>query len=116
MRVQTIVDADETGTFIGEGYRVLKGIHATNSGAAIAFLKFFNKATIPTTTTIGNGTDTPVMVLGLPSGGGVSRSFPAGCGQDIFTLGMSIHAMTGAAHTNVTGPGSNEVVVTVEYV
>lgn len=80
----------------------LRGLYATNTGAAVAFLKIYNKATAATQA------DTPRMTIPIPIGG-----IPAGfLGWDeSFDTGISVRASTGAADNDTGAPGSNEVIV-----
>lgn len=83
------------------------GFHFTNTGAAVRFVKFYNKATAPTV-----GTDTPVMVVGIPSGQSIRRDMlpPAA-----FATGIGIAIVTGAADADATAVGADEVTGTIQW-
>ena len=83
-------------------------IQASNTGAAVAFLKLYNLAVAPTV-----GTSVAVKTLIIPVGGGIVLS-----ANDIgiaFTTGIAI-ATTGIASTaDTTAVALNQVVINVDY-
>lgn len=83
-------------------------IQASNTGAAVAFLKLYNLAVAPTV-----GTSVAIKTLIIPAGGGIVFS-----GADVgiaFTTGISL-ATTGLATTaDVTAVALNQVVANVDY-
>ena len=80
----------------------LRFFHAYNNGAATAFVKLYNKATAATSS------DTPILVLIVPAGGGANAPIPNNDGI-AFPLGLSIRATTEATDAGTTSPGANEV-------
>ncbi len=73
--------------------------------AADVFLKVYND------TAVTLGTDSAVMDLGIPFGGGAVLNFPVGVN---FSNGISLAVAGGAGSTNHTAP-STSLVVTVTY-
>lgn len=88
------------------GAAEVHGVYATNTGAAVAYLKIYNKATAPTQS------DTPKMTIVLPTGG-----VAAGFVGFVFSvdLGLWLRATTGAADNDTGAPGANEVIAHVLY-
>lgn len=82
-------------------------IVATNTNAAVRYLKLYNKASAPTV-----GTDTPVQVYALPAGGGVSIALPVGM---IFTTGIAFALTTGAADSDTGAVALSEILVNLTY-
>jgi len=78
----------------------------TNTGAAVAYVKVYNKATAPVST------DTPLLTLAVAAGGSHFFHHPIGLG---FSTGISARAVTGVADNDNTGAGSNEVIAQVFY-
>ena len=77
----------------------LHAFYATNTGAAAAFVKLYNKATAPTV-----GTDVPAMIIAVPaavSGVPGAATLPIGFSGFRFALGLGI-AITGAVADNDT--------------
>lgn len=62
-------------------------IIATNTSAAVKFIKFYNKAAAPTV-----GTDTPFLTIAIPAGGLINVQIEQGL---YFNLGLGF-ALTGA--------------------
>ncbi len=56
--------ASTNATSVKGSAGTLYGLVATNNGAAVCFLKLYNKATAPTV-----GTDTPISVISIPANG-----------------------------------------------
>jgi hypothetical protein len=84
------------------------GIQASNTGAANAFLKLYNKASAPTV-----GSDTAVKTLIIPAGGGIVVS-AADIGM-VFGTGIAL-AITGVATTaDTTAVALAQVVVNLDY-
>jgi hypothetical protein len=87
----TLISAATTNaTSVKGSAGTLYTLFAYNNGAGTAYLKLFNKATAPTV-----GTDTPVMTIMLPAGGGSNISIPP----------QGIAFGTGIAYS-VTGTGT----------
>lgn len=86
-------------------------IWATNTNAAVRYVKLYNKASSPTV-----GTDTPVMTLAIPgNAAGAGAIFDAGDVGANFATGIAIATTTGAADNDNTGVAANEVIVHVLY-
>lgn len=85
-------------------------IMATNTNAAVRYLKLYNKASAPTV-----GTDTPIQVYALPgatTGGGFALSIPVGME---FTTGIAFALTTGAADSDTGAVAANEIIVNITY-
>lgn len=85
-------------------------IMATNTNAAVRYLKLYNKASAPTV-----GTDTPVQVYALPgatTGGGFSLNIPVGM---VFSTGIAFATTTGAADSDTGAVAANEIIVNLTY-
>lgn len=82
------------------------GWHLSNSGAAAAFVKFYDKATAATQA------DTPVLTVRLAAGAGSTLDLGPGVG---FSTGIGIRAVAEVADSGTTAPGANEVVVNLFY-
>lgn len=81
----------------------LNFLHATNIGAAAAFLKVYDKATAPA------ATDTPKLVIRLAATTGNERiPFPSGL---FFENGLGIRITGALADNDATAVGADEVVV-----
>lgn len=86
------------------------GWSATNTNAAVMYLKLYNKASAPTV-----GTDTPVMTIAIPgsvAGGGTNFSVPVGIN---FSTGIALAITTGVADSDTNAVAANEVVVNLLY-
>lgn len=91
--------ASTNGALIITGTSGLQAFYATNTGASVAYVKLYNKATAPTV-----GTDVPEMVIPIPaaaSGVPGVATLPIGFSGYRFALGLGI-AITGAAADNDT--------------
>jgi hypothetical protein len=77
-----------------------------NNGAAVVYLKLYNKATAPT------ASDTPVRTYAIPATNGANLSIPDGIG---FDTGISIRATTGVADNDTGAPATNDVIVNFGY-
>ena len=83
----------------------LLSVTATNVGAAVRYLKLYNKATAPTV-----GTDIPVLVIPIPAGGMVALGGGAAA-LARFTLGLGYAITAGAADTDTAAVIASEVKV-----
>lgn len=83
------------------------GIQFTNTGAAVAYVKFYNKATAPTV-----GTDTTVDILAIPAGGSREMNRPLGMA---FATGIAYAITGGAADTDTTSVALNQVIGSIQY-
>jgi hypothetical protein len=85
---------------------------ATNTNAAVRYLKFYNKATAPTV-----GTDTPILVFAIPgatTGGGVAVPIPP---QGLnFNTGIAFALTTGATDADTGAVAANEILVNYGYI
>lgn len=91
--------ATTNARLISPGGTTLKTLVCTNTGAAIAFVKLYNKATAPTV-----GTDVPASTIGVAANGtqainlGVDGMyFPSGLALAITLLGTDADATAVAA-------------------
>jgi hypothetical protein len=101
--------ATTNGALILTGTSGLQGVYATNTGAAAAYIKLYNKATAPTV-----GTDVPLMIVPVPAavGGipGVAEVVTPFAGYR-FALGLGIAITGGAADTDTTAVAAGQVKV-----
>lgn len=96
------LDVDETGRVIVGQPCFLQGWYVFNAHAsALRYLKFYDKATAPTSG------DTPVLTLPLPAANGANMLVP----KLGFLNGLSLRATTGIADNDTGAPGTNEVIV-----
>lgn len=100
--------ATTNSTLIAAGARRALYIGATNTGAAVAYLKLYNKATAPTV-----GTDVPILTITLPAGGQDGFSF--GFRGHPFTLGLAFAITNLAADSDTTAVAANQVKVIASY-
>jgi hypothetical protein len=87
----------------------LHAFYATNTGASVAYVKLFNKATAPVP-----GTDVPAMIMVVPAAvGGVPGvcTLPIGHQGFRFALGLGIAITGGAADTDTTAVAAGQVKV-----
>lgn len=82
----------------GEGY--LHTVIGYNSNAALRYLKFYNKATVP-----APATDIPFMVIPLPP----TTAFGINVMGQYFPAGISYALVTGIAENDNTGVGAAEI-------
>ncbi len=101
--------ATTNGALVLTGTSGLQALYATNTGAAAAFVKLYNKATAPTV-----GTDVPEMIIPVPAavGGvpGVAQISPGFNGYR-FALGLGIAITGGAADSDTTAVAAGQVKV-----
>ena len=105
----TLISAATTNaTSVKASAGTVYGISATNSGAAAAYLKLYNKASAPTV-----GTDVAVKTILIPPGATVSLPIsPVGLN---FGTGIA-YAITGAATTaDTTAVALAQCVVNIDY-
>jgi hypothetical protein len=105
---QLISAATTNATSLKASAGTVYGIQVFNTGAAVAFLKMYNKATAPTV-----GTDTPVKTIGIPAGGGsnlpitdIGADFPTG-------IAFAITGLNTVADT--TAVAASQVTVNIDY-
>lgn len=88
----------------------LYSIMASNTGAAIRYLKLYNKASAPTV-----GTDVPVLTIPIPAGGFINP--PLGAMGVRFATGLAYAITTGAADTDTAAvSAAGEVKVKLDYI
>jgi hypothetical protein len=106
-RVYRNLDVDETGVLVTSGKHELCGCSVYNAGAAVRYLKFYDKATAPAST------DTPVLTVGITP---TSSSFLSAEVPGIaFALGIGVRATTDVADAGIGAPGGNEVILNLFY-
>lgn len=101
--------ATTNGALILTGTSGLQAFYATNTGAAAAYVKLYNKATAPTV-----GTDVPAMILVVPAAvSGVPGvcTLPIGFSGFRFALGLGIAITGGAADNDTTAVLAGQVKV-----
>lgn len=101
--------ATTNGALIITGTSGVASFYATNTGAAAAYVKLYNKATAPTV-----GTDIPEMIIPVPAAsGGVPgvATLPVGFIGFRFALGLGIAVTGGAADTDTTAVAAGQVKV-----
>lgn len=107
----TLISAATTNaTSVKASAGTLLAIHATNTGAAVAFLKLYNKASAPTV-----GTDTAVKTILIPATSGSVSVYLPTIGE-AYSAGIAL-AITGVATTaDTTAVAAAQVVVNLDYV
>jgi hypothetical protein len=101
--------ATTNGALILTGTSGLQAFYATNTGAAAAYVKLYNKATAPTV-----GTDVPEMIVPVPAAvGGVPGAVELTPGFNAyrFALGLGIAITGGAADADTTAVAAGQVKV-----
>lgn len=101
--------ATTNATLVKGSAGTLYNIGASNTGAAAAFIKLYNKATAPTV-----GTDVPVLVLAVPAGGNVD--FDLGPMGHRFSAGIGLAITNLAADTDTTAIAASQVKVLTSYI
>ena len=99
--------ATTNGALILTGTSGVTAFWATNTGAAAAYVKLYNKATAPVV-----GTDIPEMIIPIPAAvGGVpgTVSLPTGFAPFRFALGLGVAITGGAADADVTAVAAGQV-------
>ena len=81
----------------------------SNTGAAAAYVKFYNKATAPTV-----GTDVPVITITVPASGTVL--LPTSLVGIRFTTGIGLAITNLAADSDTTAVAANQVKVLTSYI
>lgn len=101
--------ANTNATVVKGSAGTLYNIGGSNTGAAAAFIKLYNKATAPTV-----GTDVPVLVLAVPAGGNVD--FDLGPMGHRFSTGIGMAITNLAADTDATAVAASQVKVLTSYI
>lgn len=100
--------ASENAALILTGTSGLQAFYATNTGATVAFVKLYNKATAPTSS------DTPAMILPVPgavSGVAGVCTLPIGFSGFRFALGLGIRITGAVADNDTTAVAAGQVKV-----
>lgn len=107
-RIYRNISLGTTGQVIKAAPGVIVGWFLSNSGAAAAYVKLYDKATAPTEA------DTPALTIYLPAGAAANVG-PGDGAIGPFAAGISARATTGAADNNTGAPAANEVIVNIFY-
>lgn len=103
-----LISANTTnGTSVKAAPGVVTSIVASNTNAAVRYLKLYDKASAPTV-----GTDTPKQVYALPAGGCVSIPLSSPLQ---FEAGIAFATTTGAADSDTAAVAANEIIVNLGY-
>jgi hypothetical protein len=101
--------ATTNATAVKASAGTLYNIGASNTGAAAAFIKLYNKASAPTV-----GTDVPVLTLMVPAGGNVD--FDLGPMGHRFITGLALAITNLAADSDTTAVAAAQVKVLVSFI
>jgi len=101
--------ASTNGALILTGTSGVNAFYASNTGAAAAYVKLYNKATAPTV-----GTDIPEMVVTIPPNGQVELT--PGFNGYRFALGLGIAITAGVADTDTAAVAAGQVKVKLSRV
>ena len=101
--------ATTNATVVKGSAGTLYNIGASNTGAAAAFIKLYNKATAPTV-----GTDVPVLTLVVPASGNVD--FDLGPMGHRFATGIGLAITNLAADSDTTAVAANQVKVLTSFI
>jgi hypothetical protein len=104
---RTVSAATTNATSVKGSAGQVYGWYLSNVNAAARYVKLYNKATAPTV-----GSDTPVLTLMVPSGGGSNAFVPQGVA---FSTGIAFAITTGAADSDTGAVAANEIVVNLLY-
>lgn len=102
---QRSIDLNTTAMTASSGPCKLRELEVSNSGAAVVYVRAYNKAAA----VFG---DTPVWDWMIPAGGTISRSYVEG--NLVFETALSFRCTTGAADTDVANPATNQVRINVK--
>ena len=101
--------ATTNGQLVLTGTSGLQALFASNTGAGVAYVKLYNKATAPTV-----GTDTPAMLIPVPAAvGGVPGTVQISPGFNgyRFALGLGLAITGGASDNDTTAVAAGQVKV-----
>jgi hypothetical protein len=101
--------ASTNATSVKASAGTLFGISCSNSGAAAAFVKLYNKASSPTV-----GTDVPVITIPIAASGIVSVNL--GTLGHRFATGIALAITNLVADSDTTAVAANQVKVALDYV
>ena len=105
----TLISAATTNaTLVKNTPATVFGVQASNTGAAVAFLKLFNLTVAPTV-----GTSVAVKTLIIPAGGGIV--LPANDIGAAFSTGLSYSITALATTADLTAVALSQVVVNIDY-
>lgn len=104
---KVIATADTNAAVVKGSAGQVFGVELANNAAYAVFVKFFNKATLPTV-----GTDVPVWTIQVPAGGRAEINRPAGVS---FAAGIGMCAVKLVADNDVTPLVAADVVGSVHY-
>ncbi|MBA2708774.1 MAG: hypothetical protein H0U59_13295 [Gemmatimonadaceae bacterium] len=105
---RSTTDLDETEEQVKATAGQVYGYMFHNVSTSWRYLKWYNG----TAATVVVGTTTPLFIQGLPPTSAGHISFDHGIP---FSTAITVAATTGVADTDVTGPTTNDVAVTVLY-
>jgi hypothetical protein len=105
---KTVSAATTNATSVKASAGQVYAIQVFNSNAAARYLKLYNKASAPTV-----GTDTPVKVFMIPTGGGAIPLWDKGLA---FSTGIAFATTTGAADNDTGAVAAAEIIVNIDYV
>ena len=101
--------ATTNATSIKTSAGTVYSVTASNTGAAAAFVKLYNKASAPTV-----GTDVPVLTIPVPAGGAVN--IPFGTTGHRFATGIALAITNLAADSDATAVAAAQVKVLTSYI
>lgn len=101
--------ATTNDTLISAGTKYVYAYEFYNSGAAVAYVKLYNKATAPTSS------DTPSWVVGIPAGQSRGLNFGGAFGLRLGTLGLGLRITGGSANNDTTAVAAGQVTVSIGY-
>lgn len=101
--------ATTNATAVKTSAGTLYSVAASNTGAAAAFVKLYNKASAPTV-----GTDVPVLTIPIPAGGTVN--IPFGTTGHRFATGIGLAITGAAADSDTTAVAAAQVKVLTAYI
>lgn len=97
----SVISAATTNPLVISGAAIRATLlQVTNSGAGWAYIKIYNKGSNPIP-----GTDTPILRIGIPPGGGTIAPFEFAVG----TLGLAILITGGSADSDTTAVAAGQV-------
>lgn len=100
--------ATTNATSVKASAGMLNNCIVSNNGAAVAYIKLYNKASAPTV-----GTDIPVLTALVPVNGTISLEL--GAYAERFTTGIAYAITGGMAVADVTAVAANQVAVHMSY-
>lgn len=105
-RTHLVSAANTNPTVVKASAGRLLGVCLSNTNAAFRYVKFHNQTTSPTA---GTGV---VQTIAIPPNNNVTFSFTGGIA---FTTGIALTCVTGAADTDATAVGANDIVGDIFY-